>query len=469
MKTKFVHLYDNVIILTQFILSAVIIYFVYDLLPVKYLALFCGILLFLWIVVWNLLTKENSKGKMLTRLLALLLSIVLALGNIVAYQGLDTIKKISGLDHETNLYSVVVLDNSTYQKLSDLSGAKLGIVSNLDVNNTKEAITDITSKVSISTVNYTSLANLQSSLFNGQNQAILINEAYRSFILELNSDFENNTRVIYQYQLSEDVDETDSVKVNEESFNIYISGIDTYGEVSTISRSDVNMIVTVNPKTKTILMTSIPRDYYVTLPSFNQKDKLTHAGLYGISESISALENLFGIDINYYVRVNFTSVETIVDALGGITVYNEQEFTSYTKKIYFPEGTLELDGNEALEFVRERYSFVDGDNTRIRNQQKALAAMIDQATSPSIIYHYSDVLRAISGCLQTNMSEQEIKSLITLQISNMSGWNIIQQQVAGTGSTSSVCYSMPGTALYVMEPDQNTVNQAIDQINTVME
>lgn len=304
------------------------------------------------------------------------------------------------------------------------------------------------------------------AVLDGSVDAVMFNEAYRGLIEDLNDDFTTKTRIIYQYEIQEELEmEIPLVDISYEPFNVYISGIDTYGPVSSVSRSDVNMIVTVNPKTKKILMTSIPRDYYVELASFGALDKLTHAGIYGVEESMMTLENLFGIDIDYYARVNFTSLVTMVDALGGVIVDNPQEFESYHTHELYPKGQIEMDGETALEFVRERYGLEGGDNDRVKNQQRVLAAMIDKAISPTIIKNYSSILNAVSDSVMTNMSSEDIQKLIQMQLNDMSLWTIEQISVVGTGSTSSTCYSSPGYELYVMEPNYSSVQMASDKVN----
>ncbi len=468
--------FDYLLVIIQLALSASAGYLVQTVLPTKYFYAFVGVLVVLWLFSLRKLIikkrkKKNSAGKLFCRMLSLLMSIALAFVSIFAYKGLDVLEMITGSNEQTRVMSVVVLDESSYEVISDLEGETMGIIPTLDSDKLEEALDAIESieNTIIATIEYSGLNDLQEALLNGEVESIILNEAYRTMIDELNEDFETETRVIYQYEITEEVEATaKSVDVDSESFTVFISGIDTYGPVNTVSRSDVNMLVTVNPTTKTILMTSIPRDYYVTLASYGAKDKLTHAGLYGVQESIATLENLFSIEINYYARVNFTSLVTMVDALGGITVYNDEAFTSYNANTYYPVGNIEMDGETALEFARERYGLSGGDRSRIKNQQKVLAAMIEKMISPAIITNYSSILDAISGCFETNMTSDEITSLIQMQLNDMADWDIQQITVDGTGTTSTTCYSLSGTALYVMEPDMDTVNAATAQINAVL-
>lgn len=243
--------------------------------------------------------------------------------------------------------------------------------------------------------------------------------------------------------------------------------MDTYGTITTISRSDVNMIVTINPKTHQILMTGIPRDFYVPQTcQGNQSDKLTHTGIYGVECTISSVENFMGIDLNYYARVNFSSVVDIVDALGGITINAPFAFTT-SAGLQIQKGDNNLNGYETLMFVRERKNLPDGDRERSRNQMRAFEAIINKAISPSIITNYSSIMNAVSGSFQTNMSQKEMTDFIKQQLNDMKGWDIKQIQVSGSGST---LYSPAnGFNSYVMVPNEATVENAkklIDKIDS---
>lgn len=478
---------DIIVLVVQLVTSIVFAYLVKKVLPFKYwivvallLALACALVCRkVQSLVGRIARSKRqrlrdylSRKKKRVKILSGVLSFILALVSVVASQGLGALSTITGGSYQTQVISVIVKAESSYQELKDMDGKKLGLVQGLDKENTEKALEEIQNKekVSVTTVGSSSVVGLSEALLNEKVDAMLLNEAYRGLIEDSNGTFSNDTRIIYQYEIKQELNLFGSnKKVTKESFNIYLSGIDTYGSISTVSRSDVNMIVTVNPKTKQILMTSIPRDYYVELASYGEKDKLTHAGIYGVEESMATLENLFGIEIDYYARVNFTSLINIVDALGGITVYNDQAFTSYHTYDYYPEGNIDMDGETALEFVRERYGLSGGDNDRVKNQQKVLKALIDKAISPAIIKNYSQLLDAASESVVTSMSSKDIQSIIQMQLNDMSSWEIQQVSVTGTGSSSSSCYSMKGTSVYVMEPDYQSVNEAAAKIEEVMD
>lgn len=254
----------------------------------------------------------------------------------------------------------------------------------------------------------------------------------------------------------------------EGSFIVYISGIDTWGSVGKKSRSDVNILAVVNTVNKKILLVSTPRDYYVPLSISNGvKDKLTHAGIYGINTSVETLELLYGVDISYYVRVNFTGFVGMIDALGGVDVYSDSAFTvgdafSYT------QGVNHMSGIEALAFARERYTFAGGDRARGTHQMEVIKAVLQKCISSSILYNYSDVMNSMSGCFSTNMPQDKIASLVRMQLNDMAQWEILSMSVDGTGA-SKTTYTVPGKKAYVMVPDESTVQAAKDSIAAVLQ
>ena len=308
----------------------------------------------------------------------------------------------------------------------------------------------------------------KSSLINEKVDAIVIDDARLDILKEENNEEYNLLKKIGSYSIdvkSEKIGK--EVDVTNSSFNIYVSGIDTYGSINKVSRSDVNILITVNPVTKEILLTNIPRDYYVKLHKNGEYDKLTHAGIYGIDESINTLEDLFDTKINYYVKVNFTSLVDIVDALDGITVNSPYSFVSQDGYSY-KKGDNILDGKKALSFARERKSFKEGDRTRGENQQRVLTALINKAMSPKIITNYTNLLTSLKGKFVTNISDEDITKLIKMQLKNNSSWTIKSISVNGTDAMDYV-YSYNKTKLYVMKPDYETVNNAKEQIKKVQD
>lgn len=308
------------------------------------------------------------------------------------------------------------------------------------------------------------------SLLNKEVESIYISSVYKEILDGELSNFNDKTMILKKdLQKVEKERTSEKIDINNDSFNIYISGIDTYGNISSVSRSDVNMIMTVNPKTHKILLTSIPRDYYVKLPvSTGYKDKLTHAGIYGIDMSISTLEELLDIKIDYYIRVNFTTLVNIVDAIDGIDVYSDTNFKAYTnKKCSYITGTNHLDGKCALAYARERYAYKEGDRHRVKNQQDVVKAIMNKGlSSKSFITKYTEILKEFQNYFEISIPQEVIYELINKQLDKMPSWEIEQISLDGYDSYNYT-YSYPGGKLYVMEPNTETITKAKQKINTI--
>ena len=254
-------------------------------------------------------------------------------------------------------------------------------------------------------------------------------------------------------------------KITKEPFVIYLSGVDTRGELTEKARSDVNILAVVNPKTKQVALINTPRDYYVDLAGTDSKDKLTHAGLYGVENSMETLGNLYGVEVDHYIRINFAGFMTIVDALGGVDVYSDQAFTSvgspgYYDPTTFVEGWNHLDGQAALAFARERHAFATGDVQRGINQMKVIDAMLNKIKSPTLLMSFSKLMDAASDCFVTSFSQDQISALVRMQLSDFAEWSIESYTATGTSAKSTKCYSAKGQSLYVMKPDTASVNEA---------
>ncbi len=451
--------------------------FIVDVLPLLYFAILIILLaLISFPILRSLFRKSDERGnglddarpkkKTAASAAAVIVILIVSVGTYYMASTLSFFDKISGTEQTHDFYVVVKAD-SKYQKIRDIEGETVGIMDN-DDESYSEAKKRLEEKVDIALKDEEGFDNLAKSLIDGKYEAIFLNSAYYELALEEVDGFtEKTTRII------EDIDVTVKTEVNaknvdvtEEAFNVYVSGIDTTGSIGNIARSDVNMVMTVNPKTKTILLTSIPRDYYVKLASKEAMDKLTHSGLYGINETTETVENLLGIDINYHLKVNFTTVIKLVDTLGGITVNSDYSFSAMGYN--FSKGPNELSGKAALAFSRERHSFAAGDNQRVKNQQAVIAGIINKCTSSSsILTNYTGILNSVENNINTNMSQSDITSLVKMQLGDMSSWTIKQQSLKGSGKSTAV-YSMPNSRVYVMVPDQASVEQAKAQIESVM-
>ena len=366
--------------------------------------------------------------------------------------------------------SVVVPANSSISDVTELSSVQAP--TGADGSNIDALLSQIKSDkgVNLTTDTVDSYQAAYENLINGSSQAMVLNSAYSS-LLELSYDnYESNLKTIYTYKVKKNIS-NDVSSSNKNVFNIYISGIDTYGSISTVSRSDVNIILTVNMDTHKILMTSTPRDSYVQIPDggANQYDKLTHAGIYGVETSEKTLENLYGIDIDYYARVNFTSFMNLIDAIGGVTVYNDQAFTSSAGDS-FEAGNINLNSDEALGFVRERYSLDNGDYDRGKNQLKVIQAIINKLTSFSSISNYSSIMSTLQDSVQTDMPLDTMMDLANTQLDSGKKFTITSQEVTGTGSTGELTsYAMPTASLYMIQLDDASVASASQAIKDVME
>ena len=266
---------------------------------------------------------------------------------------------------------------------------------------------------------------------------------------------------------------TEANKITKEPFVVYLSGVDNRGELTEKARSDVNILAVVNPSTKRVALINTPRDYYVDLAGTNSKDKLTHAGLYGVETSMATLGNLYGINVGHYIRINFAGFINIVDALGGVDVYSDQAFTSvgspgYYDPTTFVEGWNHLDGKAALAFARERHAFASGDIQRGINQMKVIDAMLNKIKSPALLMGFSKIMDAASDCFVTDFSQDQISALVRMQLSDFANWDIQSYTVTGSSGTSAQCYSAKGQKLYVMKPDEASVSKAKEMIATVL-
>lgn len=365
--------------------------------------------------------------------------------------------------------SVVVLKDSDVHNVTQLDSVTGP--TDTDNDNIQKLIADIKTSQSkeLTVEQSTSYLAAYKSLVSGEAKAIVLNSVFENIIESEYPDYASKIRKIYTKNITKEV-AAPKVSKNK-SFNVYVSGIDTYGPISSVSRSDVNIIMTVNRETKKILLTTTPRDSYVPIADGgnNQKDKLTHAGIYGVDASIHTLENLYGVDINYYVRLNFTSFLKLIDLLGGVDVYNDQEFTAHTNGKHYSIGNVHLDSEQALGFVRERYSLADGDRDRGRNQQKVIVAIIQKLTSTEALKNYSDIIQGLQDSLQTNMPIETMMDLVNTQLESGGSYKVNSQDLKGTGRMGLPSYAMPDSNLYMMEIDDSSLATAKSAIQDVME
>lgn len=459
------------LIISSLMLLGVVLYI--NILPMKYLAIVVGILFVINLILNFFLfrKKVKKKPKKISTVFALLFSIIFLVASFFIFKTFGVLDDMSE-EYRTYTYHVLVKNDSSYQDIGDISGKTLGYYNN-NSNATKKALEKLSEKVKTENESYGNLDSLGASILTEETESVLVEDSQKTKLDNAGSSsdsgslsgFSSKTRILYTFKVTVKVESKD-VDVTKDVFNIYISGMDEYGEVSEISRSDVNMIITINPKTKQILMTNIPRDYYVQLhDTSGYKDKLTHAGNYGIDTSIATIEDLLGIQINYYFKVNFSSLVNIIDALGGVEVYSEYDFQSYNG-YNFSKGYNSVDGKAGLSFVRERKTFAEGDNQRGKNQQAMIEAIFRKCTSPSIITKYNSLLNSLKDSMITNMPMKSITKLAKMQLKDNASWTLTSNSLTGTGSYDYT-YTYPYQELYVTVPDEESINKAKEMISKV--
>ena len=451
----------------------VVLVFVLDLLPIKYEIAIAAILLIL--LAFDIIFQKFKGARVVGMVMAVIMSIVLGAGTVYLWKTNNVMDELTtGQEYTVSDLSVVVMKDSPAAGLQDLDGKIFGILENMDQENTDKTLADLQSQYSqgLTQEEYSSIFEQVNALYSGEVDAIILNESFRTVIAETYPNFDSETRVLDGFSYKEKVEggEKKTVDVSEEPFTVFLSGNDEYGEVSLANgRSDVNILATVNPKTKQILLTTTPRDYYVELPFYEGcMDKLTHAGLYGIDCSMETLENLYDVEIDYYVRVNFSGFQDIVDALEGVEVYSDYAFTSSPEVYYFDAGYNYVYGAEALAFVRERYAFSDGDVQRGRNQMAMIQAIIDKVTSPAILTNYLDLMDSLSSCFVTDMPREKIADLVKMQLEEGGSWQITSNSVNGFGNARST-YTSGAEILSVMDMDEAAVEQAKEMIRDCVE
>lgn len=472
---KSVKVVFKVIICTvMLVLSMLCFKYIYDMdiLPDKYLYILIGVILFINFISGILLFVKGIISKIFSVILYLILGIISIIGIKYAKNTIDYFNDgFSNSIVEYSTYNVIVANDSLYSNINELNDSVMGYLF-LDVDNDKYL--DVISDTVNVELKETDIYGIYEGLLDGDVNSIVINEAYIGFIEEQYSEFSVNTRILYSFNVEKETD-TNVSKIEElKPVNIYLSGSDSRsGVINTSTLSDVNMIITINPNTHQILLTNIPRDFYVQLHgTTGLKDKLTHAGIYGIDMSRKTLEDLFGIEIDYSVKVGFNSVIKLVDLVGGIDVYSDKAFRSHcgdggAERVRVVVGMNHFNGAQALSYARERYAYKDGDRHRGRNQQQVIEAVVSKIMNDkSILLKYDTLLSSLSDIYRTDIPKEFVTLFIKDQLENMSSWEFITQAVDGSGASRKT-YSMPSLNLYVMIPNMDTVNAAIEKINIV--
>lgn len=470
-----------------------------DILPLNFEITILGAVLLLTLILFIFynFTSHSKIARVFGGFMIIVVTLSYGLGYFYLYKTagmLSTIStsssgsgtKLGSLSDEmTNNVSVIVMKSSNYSSLKDLSGKKIGTTSELDTKSTEKCLTDIKKSIDFDQEDYPNYNQEMTDLYDGRIDGVILDESSRGIVYEQFLNISQVTKVVHttSYKAPREhaiVDSKHPVDVTKDPFTIYFSGNDSFGDIQETGRTDSNMLVTVNPKTHRILMTSIPRDYYVPVACAEdaadgcpdgQKDKLTHTGLYGVQTTINTIEDFMDVDINYYVRVNFSSLTNIVDAIGGVDVTVgkglavDQFYTDDTIGGVV-EGENHLDGQKALAYARERYAYEDGDLQRVKNQQQVLKAIIKKVKSPSMLLKYASLIDAIGSAIETNMPSSSITNFVKFQLASNSSWKFESYPMVGDtgmefspslGDTASVTYQ-----------DRGSIETAHDKIEAIL-
>lgn len=467
---KVKNLPGKLLVLIQLLMTVLFIVVVWSggMVPGKYLAV---LTIVLFVLFGALFAMQYLKSRIyiLGIVISLLISLGLGVASFYMLRADQMLADVGGATYKTDNMIVVVRADDASENILDAQNYTFGIQTSLDQENNQKMVEDLTHVLG-KEPDLSEYVNVQAeaqALLDGEIGAAIYNEAFTGIIEDSIEGYSDQVKILYQYGIDTEIAQPEENQNVEEPFNIYISGIDVSGSITTNSRSDVNIIMTVNPNTHKILLSTTPRDYYVTIPgvSGEQRDKLTHAGIYGVDVSMATLENLYGIDISYYARVNFTSLIKIVDALGGVEVQSEYAFSAGGYS--FQEGTNYLNGEQALAFSRERYSFSGGDNQRGKNQEAVLTGILQKAMSPAILTNASALITSVSDSVETNMTRQEMAKFINMQLSDGASWTIESTAAVGTGDNQA-CYSSGSQLLYVMWPDEASVSEISTKMQQVL-
>ena len=453
------------------ILALVLLFtmFNYNFLSFRFLNIIITIGLLVVLAI-SIFLQKTKKSPLVTTVVLVIFSLVSLVGIFGFKQMIDITNRMNQTAAFSEVeMSIVVPKESDIKDVSQLTSVQAP--TKVDKNNIETLMSALKKdkKVDVKVDDVASYQEAYDNLKSGKSKAMVLSGSYASLLESVDSNYSSNLKTIYTYKIKKK-NNNSAKQVDSKVFNIYISGIDTYGSISTVSRSDVNIIMTVNMNTHKILLTTTPRDAYVKIPGggADQYDKLTHAGIYGVETSEQTLEDLYGIKIDYYARINFTSFLKLIDQLGGVTVYNDQAFTQ--GKFDFPVGDIQMNSEQALGFVRERYDLDGGDNDRGKNQEKVISAIVNKLASLKSVSNFTSIVNNLQDSVQTNMSLNTINALANTQLDSGSKFTVTSQAVTGTGSTGQLTsYAMPNSSLYMMKLDDSSVESASQAIKNLME
>lgn len=478
------HLGGKILAIVQLILSIVFMGLIFklDVLPVKYLIVASVVLLILALICFLLQFRRHAHW--VGKVISIIISIVMIFGSVYVGKTMHTLDSVTKVKtYQTDKIVIAVLKENPADSLAAAKDYEFGITATLDCSKIDLAIDQMNNNLEseIDVLEFNSYSEQVEALYSGKIDAMIYNQTLNELIEENNPGFLDKVRIIDNFNVETEVymEDVPNLPITKEPFIVFLSGMDVYGDMDETSRSDVNMMACVNPTTKQVLLVSVPRDAYVEIPgiTYGEKDKLTHAGMYGIQYSIASMENIFDLDIDYYVRINFTSLIMMVDALGGVNVDSECAFSTYYKQYNeatdtwsyyeYAKGINHLDGVHALAFARERMNLAGGDYQRARNQQLVIEALLEKIKSPAFLTGYTGLLSSLEGKMDTNLTSQQIASLVKMQLNDGADWNIVSASVYGI-SSSEYCASYAGSPLDVEVLDDDSIMAVKEVINQLM-
>lgn len=469
---RFVNIFGKLLfgIVTIFLLLFLIMIILTNIVPFKYLIILIIFVILIDVVfAYFLIKKDTLWFKVVMSFLAILICLFSSIGTVYLNNTYHFLRNIVSEEYESINYNVVVLKSSNYKSINDLKNKILGFLD----ENSSDVIKVLEEDMSFEKKVIDNIGELKKDLFASEISSIVIDDSMLEILKEEDKTFDGQVKIIYTFSVKTKVsnNSTSDIVISKEPFALYISGIDQWGNVRTVrGRSDVNIVTIVNPKTHKILLINTPRDYYVQLHNkTGLKDKLTHAGTYGIDMSLNTLEDLYDINIDYYLRVNFDTLVKLVDVIGGIEVYSDTAFDSYHKSGWkVVKGLNKMDGEKALAYSRERYAYKEGDRHRGKNQQDVITAIIKKASSSKVILtKYNSILNTLEGSFQTNISTDMITSFIKEQIDKMPKWEVEQIAVSGSDAHEYTYSYGTNQKLYVMVPFESDIKNAKTRIDDV--
>jgi len=464
------------IVLLLFELGFLYLLLIVDVLPDRYLFAINAVLLLMGIIILVLLSSRRSTN---LRYLGMISTTLVCIFSLMGFYYLantnSTLSQITNIGAVMDTYDVVVRADSGFEDVSDIEGNNV-LVINTDSKAYHKAQGKLKNKAAIEYDKVSSMADIEENLIgdssNIHSNVAFVSDTQYDTYCEDSKSFASKTEILYKIKVKSSMnsDSASDLDVTEDPFNIYVSGMDVWGDINRVARSDVNMIITVNPQTRQVLLTSIPRDSYVALHQNGEMDKLTHTGIYGIDETLNTVEDWTGVHSDFYVRANFTMIRDLINAIGGIRVYSDFEFSSHLKDYHYVKGWNDMSGRAALYFARERKAFKNSDQQRVINQQRVVKAIIRKMTrSEVLLTNYTEILEAVSKYMQTNMSRSDMSALVKMQLDDMDTKWTLNSYAIGGYLTQRGTYSMgPRRALDVFITDEKSVTKAVSNINQVM-